>query len=101
MFREIYSTRVLANQLFNLSLDHFLRESPCYGAILGMVFKKKQTQKETQKCTPKHRSLGGESDKNQFRKTTQIVQPTIQRCTPEPSQERGGERKFGFPKSTN
>ena len=86
---------------FNSLFDRFLRKSPCYGAILGWRFKKKQTQKKTQKCTPETSQARGESDKNQFQKSTQIVQPTIQRGTPEPSQERWGERRFWFQKSTN
>ena len=46
---------------FNSLFDRFLRKSPCYGAILGWRFKTKQTQKQTQKCTPEtSQAIGGE-----------------------------------------
>ena len=67
----------------------------------GWRFKEKPTQKNTQKRTPKQRKLGGESDENQFQKNTQIVQPTIQRRTPENAQARGGERKLSLQTSNN
>ena len=63
--------------------------------------RKNRRKKRHTNAPPKHRRLGGESDKKQFQKNTQIVQQRIQRRTPEPSQERGGERKFWFQTSNN